>query len=79
MAYRDVRDQQNDRKIAGDLPHTYTVAPLDEPAEHQFRLYVAFGPPGEYGETSLRIPVGHGQPFVLPARPGLKSRPRTGE
>lgn len=61
------------------LPERYTVAPPDEPAEHQFRLYVAFGPPGEYGETSLRIPVDHGQPFILPAWPSLKSRRRAGE
>ena len=31
------------------------------------RLTVAFGPPGEYGETSMKVPVDHGQPFVLPA------------
>jgi hypothetical protein len=28
---------------------------------------VTLGPPGEYGETTMRVPIDHGQPFVLPA------------
>lgn len=30
-------------------------------SEHQ--LIIAFAPPGEYGETSVTIPIDHGQPF----------------
>jgi hypothetical protein len=28
---------------------------------------VALGPPGEYGEITIRVPIDPGQPFVLPA------------
>ena len=48
------------------LPERQTVAPANEPAEHKSRLVVAFGPPGEYGETTMRVPVDNGQPFILP-------------
>jgi hypothetical protein len=27
---------------------------------------VALGPPGEYGEVSIKVPIDHGQPFFLP-------------
>lgn len=49
------------------LPERYTVAPPDEPCSYQSRQVVALGPPGEYGETSMRVPIDHGQPFILPA------------
>lgn len=49
------------------LPESYTVAPEGEPCTYQSRHVVALGPPGEYGETTLRVPIDHGQPFVLPA------------
>jgi hypothetical protein len=49
------------------LPERYTLAPADEPCSYQSRYVVALGPPGEYGETTLRVPIDHGQPFVLPA------------
>ena len=35
------------------LPERHTIAPADEPCTHQFRMVVAFGPPGEYGDTSM--------------------------
>lgn len=47
------------------LPERYTVAPEDEPSTMEFRQVIAFGPPGEYGETTIRVPVDHGQPFFL--------------
>lgn len=49
------------------LPERYTVAPADEPCSYQSRQVVALGPPGEYGETTMRVPIDHGQPFILPA------------
>jgi transcriptional regulator with XRE-family HTH domain len=56
------------------VPERYTVAPEGEPCNYQNRFVVALGPPGEYGETTLRVPIDHGQPFVLPAwrRIGVK-------
>lgn len=45
------------------LPESYLVQPLDA-RETQWQAIVAFGPPGEYGETTLRVPVDHGQPWV---------------
>jgi len=52
-------------EILRRLPERYTVAPDDEPSTMQFRQIIAFGPPGEYGETTIRVPVDHGQPFLL--------------
>jgi hypothetical protein len=49
------------------LPERHTVAPKDEPHRLQSRTTVALGPPGEYGETTMRVPIDHGQPFILPA------------
>jgi transcriptional regulator with XRE-family HTH domain len=49
------------------LPERYTVAPDDEPCTHQKRFVVAFAPAGEYGETTWRVPIDHGQPFILPS------------
>lgn len=30
----------------------------------QTQVIVAFGPPGEYGETTLKVPIDHGQPWI---------------
>lgn len=49
------------------LPERHDLPPAGEPSTMESRLTVAFGPPGEYGETSMKVPVDHGQPFVLPA------------
>lgn len=56
------------------LPERYYLPPPGEPSTMEFRLTVAFGPPGEYGETSMKVPIDHGQPFVLPAWPALRER-----
>ena len=48
------------------LPERYTVAEEGESCTYQNRYVVALGPPGEYGETTMRVPIDHGQPFVLP-------------
>jgi DNA-binding XRE family transcriptional regulator len=49
------------------LPERYTIAPEGEPCTYQNRYVVALGPPGEYGEITIRVPIDPGQPFVLPA------------
>jgi len=54
-------------KVSRRLPERHDLPPPGEPATMEFRLTVAFGPPGEYGETSMKVPVDHGQPFVLPS------------
>ena len=56
------------------LPERYDLPPLGAPSMMEFRLTIAFGPPGEYGETSMKVPVDHGQPFVLPAWPAFLER-----
>jgi transcriptional regulator with XRE-family HTH domain len=47
------------------LPERHTLPPEDEPSEMRSRFIIALAPPGEYGETCVRVPVDHGQPFVL--------------
>lgn len=54
------------------LPERYNLPPEDEPTTLQSRFVIALGPPGEYGETSMRVPIDHGQPFVLPSWKKLK-------
>lgn len=56
------------------LPERYDLPPPGEPSTTEFRLTVAFGPPGEYGETSMKVPIDHGQPFVLPAWSSFSQR-----
>lgn len=54
-------------KVYRRLPERYDLPPEDEPAKHQSRFVIALGAPGEYGETSMRVPIDHGQPFILPS------------
>lgn len=54
-------------KVYRRLPERYDLAPEDEPATRQSRYVIALGPPGEYGETAMRVPIDHGQPFILPS------------
>lgn len=56
------------------LPERYDLPPPDEPSTSAARLSVALGPPGEYGETSIRIPIDHGQPFILPSWKSLREQ-----
>jgi transcriptional regulator with XRE-family HTH domain len=48
------------------LPERYDPLPEGEYPELRSRLVVALGPPGEYGEVSIKVPIDHGQPFFLP-------------
>jgi hypothetical protein len=47
------------------LPERHNIPPEDEKCTSQFHLVLAFGPPGEYGETSILVDVDNGQPWVL--------------
>lgn len=49
------------------LPERHTLAPEGEPVEYSSRLMVALGPPGEYGEVTMRVSIDNGQPFILPS------------
>jgi DNA-binding XRE family transcriptional regulator len=49
------------------VPERHTLAPEGEPCSYQNRLTVALGPPGEYGEETLRVNIDNGQPFILPS------------
>lgn len=55
------------------LPERMTLPPEGEEHTLQSRLLVALAPPGEYGETSLRVNIDHGQPFVLLPLKSLKA------
>jgi transcriptional regulator with XRE-family HTH domain len=61
------------------VPERMTPAPEGEENTLQSRLLVALAPPGEYGETSLRVNIDHGQPFVLLSSKSLKARSGRGE
>ncbi|PTE19458.1 XRE family transcriptional regulator [Cereibacter changlensis JA139] len=61
-------------KVYRRLPERYDLPPEDEPTTHQSRFVIALGPPGEYGETSMRVPIDHGQPFVLPSWKNLMAK-----
>ena len=60
----------NDIWVYGDsnmkaLPESYEVRPAGDRCDYEFQAIIAFGPPGEYGETSIRVPIDRGQPSVL--------------
>jgi hypothetical protein len=45
------------------LPESYEVQPRDK-VETWFQSIIAFGPAGEYGENTVRVPVDHGAPWL---------------
>jgi hypothetical protein len=47
------------------LPERHSPAPAGEPVDWEMQLIVALGPPGEYGETSFRVEIDHGQPWFM--------------
>ncbi|TPJ44459.1 helix-turn-helix transcriptional regulator [Mesorhizobium sp. B2-7-1] len=61
------------------VPERYTLAPEGEPCTHQGRLVLALGPPGEYGEETLRVNIDNGQPFMLPSWKNLRSKNAGGD
>ena len=56
------------------LPERWEPLPEGEYPDLKSRLVVALGPPGEYGEVSIRVPIDHGQPFFLPGWRAEKER-----
>ena len=60
--------------VLRQLSERYDLRLPDDSSTLQFRLTVEFGPPDEYGETTLRVPIDHGQLFVLPAWPAILER-----
>ncbi|CEJ16302.1 helix-turn-helix transcriptional regulator [Xanthobacter sp. V2C-8] len=49
------------------LPERHTPMPEGEYADLSSRFIIALAAPAEWGETSIRVPIDHGQPFILPA------------
>jgi len=47
------------------LPERFELPSEDEPSEMEFRVAMVFGPPGEYGEESMKVAVDNGQPYFL--------------
>lgn len=48
------------------LPERYDLAPEGEPVRYSFRLVLALAPSGENGETTRKVAIDHGRPFMLP-------------
>lgn len=46
------------------LPESYVVVEDRRSRDIQMQLVIAFGPPGEYGEDTIHVPVDHGQPWI---------------
>lgn len=56
------------------ITHMKNLPESDEPlaqrsTEFEFQLVIAFGPPGEYGEETMKVPVDNGHPFSIPSEP----------
>jgi hypothetical protein len=45
------------------LPESHTPREDDE-FNMEMQLIIAFGPPGEHGEDTIKVPVDHGQPWI---------------
>ncbi len=46
------------------LPESDLVQEKQDFSKVQSQTIVAFGPPGEYGEDTIKVPIDHGQPWV---------------
>jgi transcriptional regulator with XRE-family HTH domain len=51
------------------LPERDTLASNDEDCTWSRRTMIVFGPPGEYGETSIDVEVDNGRPHILKGLP----------
>jgi len=49
------------------LPERYDLAPEGEPVRYSFRLVLALAPRGADGETTTKVAIDHGRPFMLPS------------
>jgi hypothetical protein len=46
------------------LPESFEVPPESTRCDYEFQAVVAFGPPGEYGEITIKVPIDRGQPHL---------------
>jgi transcriptional regulator with XRE-family HTH domain len=46
------------------LPESFEVPPESTRCDYEFQAVVAFGPPGEYGETTIKVRIDRGQPHI---------------
>lgn len=53
------------------LPESHEVQPKRDASTIQMQTVVAFGPPGDYGEETLCVPVDHGQPWIYDPKTSL--------
>jgi transcriptional regulator with XRE-family HTH domain len=56
------------------LPERHDLPQPDTKSTTSSCIVVTLGPPGEYGETSMRVPIDHGQPFILPSWKSLREK-----
>lgn len=56
------------------LPERSSLPAMDEAFTFQSRVSIVLGPPGEYGETTVRVPVDYGQPHLLPPLSALTGK-----
>jgi DNA-binding XRE family transcriptional regulator len=47
------------------LPESCEAPPESTRCENEFQAVVVFGPPGEYGEITIKVPIDRGQPWVF--------------
>jgi DNA-binding XRE family transcriptional regulator len=47
------------------LPESNALQPADQGLDLEFQAIVAFGPPGEFGETSVDVSIDRGQPIKI--------------
>lgn len=47
------------------VPECDDLPPEGADSKMEFQIVLAFGPPGEYGETSLKVMVDYGQPRIV--------------
>lgn len=47
------------------LPERFELPPPSETSEMKFRVAIVLGPPGEYGENTVKVDVDNGQPYFL--------------
>jgi transcriptional regulator with XRE-family HTH domain len=46
-------------------PESFEIQPKASAARYEMQGIVAFGPPGEYGETSIKVPIDRGRPCII--------------
>ena len=47
------------------LSESFELQPRGSAERMECQAILAFGPPGEYGESSIKVPIDRGQPYEL--------------